>query len=74
MRHRDLALLVDVDQRLDEAHRRARLDRELGQRQRILGEARAAEAGAGIEEAAADARVEADAMGDVHHVAADFLA
>ena len=44
------------------------------QRQAVLGEARAAIAGAGMEEFAADAAVEADALGDVLHIGADLLA
>ena len=69
-----LARVVDRDDRLDDALRRVRLARGAGQRQRVLGEARAAEARAGMQELAADAAVEADAARHVVHVGADLLA
>ena len=43
------------------------------QRQRVLGKAGAAEAGAGMQKLAADAVVEADAAGDLLHVGADLF-
>src|SRR5690606_7399625 len=46
----------------------------LEQRQRVLGKARAAIARPRLQEARADAAVEADAVGHVLHVGADFLA
>ncbi len=73
-RHRDHALLVDVDQRLDQPDRRSRVDGELGQRQRVLGKAGPAEARPGIEEAGADPLVESDAARDVDDVGVDALA
>ena len=60
--------------RLDDAQRRAVVLRGLDQRQRVLGEARAAVAGAGVQEFRADAVVEADAARDVLDVGADLLA
>ena len=41
---------------------------------RVLGKARTAEAGPGVEELGADALVEADAARDVHHVGVDAFA
>ena len=73
-RHRALALVVDRHGGLDQAQRRAGILGGLGERQRILGEAGAAIAGAGVEELDADAVVEADAARDVLHVGADLLA
>ena len=53
---------------------RAHLARRLHQRQRVLGKAGAAEAGAGMQELAADAAVQADAARHILHIAADLLA
>ena len=73
-RHRRFSLVVDVDQRFDQPDRRFGVGGELGQRQRILGKARTAEARAGIEKLAADAVVETDAVGDVENIGAETLA
>ena len=48
--------------------------RRLDQREGVLGEARAAEARAGMQEFGADAVVEADAAGDFLDIGADLLA
>ena len=72
--HAVLARLVHGDHGLDDADGRAHLLRGAHQRQAILGEARAAIARPGMEELAADAAVEADALGDVLHIGADLLA
>src|SRR5271154_3120983 len=72
--HRQLALVIALDQRLDQADRRLRLDGELGQRQRVLGETGPSEARPRVEELCPDAVVEADAARDVHHVGVETLA
>ena len=72
--HRGLARVVAADHGLDDAQRRARLLRGPHQREAVLGEARAAVAGPGMQELAADAAVEADAARHVLHVGADLLA
>ena len=54
--------------------RRLGLARGAHQRQAVLGEARAAKAGPGMQKLAADAAVEADAAGHVLDVGADRLA
>ena len=46
----------------------------LGESERVLREARAAIAGACVEELLADAVVEADALRDILHIRADLLA
>ena len=69
-----LRSFVDGDHRLDDAQRRAVVLAGLDQRQRVLGKARAAVAGSGVKELAADALVEADAARHVLHVGADLLA
>ena len=73
-RHGALALVVDGDGGLDQPQRAAVVLRGLDQRQRVLGEARAAIAGAGMEELGADAVVEADAARHLLHVGADGFA
>ena len=59
-----LLQLVDLDDRVQELEVVARVRRELLERERVLREARAAEADAGAEERRADPAVEADALGD----------
>ena len=74
VRHAALARVVDAQHRIDD---RQRPLGDLGgadQRLAILREARPAEAGAGMQELAADPAVEADAAGDVLHIGADRLA
>ena len=56
--------LVDLDDGVQELEVVARVRRELLERERVLGEARAAVADAGAEERRADAAVEADCLGD----------
>ena len=73
-RHRALALIVDGDDGLDDAQRAFVILRRLDQRERVLGKAGAAEAGAGMQEFRADAVVEPDAARDVLDVGADLLA
>jgi hypothetical protein len=65
---------VDLDDRVDDAHRAAIVVGGLGQRERVLREARAAIAGAGIQEFRADAAIEADAARDFLDVGADLFA
>src|SRR5690606_20205856 len=72
--HRALALFVDVHHGLDDPDGAAGLPGGFDQRSRVLGEAGAAEAGAGVKELAPDPAVEADAAGDVVHVRTDALA
>ena len=60
-RHRALAVVVDRHHGLDDALRRVVILRCLDQRERILGKARAAIAGTGMQELCADAVVEPDA-------------
>ena len=74
LRHPLLARVVHLDHLLDDGLRRIGLARGVGQRQRILGKARAAEARPGMQELAADAAVEPDAARHVVHVGADLLA
>ncbi len=69
-----LAPVVFADDRLDDAHRRARLLRRAHQREAVLGKARSAEARPGMQELAADAAVEPDAARHVLDVGADLLA
>ena len=73
-RHARLARVVDRDRRLHQARRRAVILGGAHQRQRVLGEAGAAVAGAGMQELAADAAIQPDAARHVVHVGADLLA
>ena len=57
--------LVDRDHALDDAQGHVGFLGDAQQRQRVLGEARAAEARPGMQELAADPAVEADALGHV---------
>ena len=66
--HAGLARVVHRDHRFDEARRGTVVLRDAHHRQRVLGEAGAAEARARVEEFAADAAVQPDAAGDVVHV------
>ena len=69
-----LRAVVDRDRRLDQPQRAAVVLRGLGQRERVLREARAAIAGPGMQELRADALVEPDALRDLLHVGAGLLA
>src|SRR6202042_2508964 len=73
-RHRRFSLIVNVNQRFHQPDRRFRVRGELGQRERILGKARTAEARAGIEKSPANAVVETDAVRDVENIGAETLA
>src|SRR4051812_2369797 len=72
--HRALARIVDLDDALDDPERRPLILGGLEQGERILREAGAAIAGAGMKEFRPDPVVEADAAGDVLDVGADHLA
>jgi hypothetical protein len=73
-RHAALSRFVDGGDRLDDAQRCLGVLRGLDQRDGVLREARAAEAGPGIQEFRADAVVEADAAGDLLYIGADLFA
>ncbi len=73
-RHAGLARVVDRDGGLHQPRRRAVVLRGAHQRQRVLGEARAAVARPGMQELAADAAVQPDAARHVVHIGADLLA
>ena len=73
-RHVRLARVVHRDGGLHQARRRAVVLRDAHQRERVLGEARPAIAGPGMQELPPDAAVEADAARHVVHVGADPLA
>ena len=72
--HAPLLQLVHLDDRVQELEVVARVRGELLQRERVLGEAAAAVADAGAEEAGADPPVETDALGDADDVGAGRLA
>ena len=69
--HALLARLVDLHHGLDDRQRRFGLARGAHQGAAILRKARAAKTGPGMQEFAADAAVEADALGHVLDVGAD---
>jgi hypothetical protein len=71
---RALALVVDLHRRLDQLHRRAGVAGGADQRDGVLREAGAAVTGAGVQELAADAPVQADAAGHLLYVGADRFA
>ena len=68
-----LRLSLTAEHRLDDAQLDVVILRDLDQRAGVLGEARAAEAGAGMQELRADAVVEPDAARDLLHVGADLF-
>ena len=72
--HALFARVVGPHHGLDDRQRRLGLARGAHQRAAVLGKARAAIAGPGMQEFAADAAVEADAAGHVLHIGADLLA
>src|SRR5262249_11230181 len=72
--HRPLALVVHRRDRLDEPQRRGVILSRLYERDGVFREARAAEAGPGMQELGADAIVEPDAARDFRHVGTDRLA
>ena len=72
--HLRLAVVVDLDRRAHDPLIDAGLVGGLQQRQRVLGKAAAAIAGAGVQELGPDAIVEADPAGDVLDVGVDRLA
>ncbi|MCY1238973.1 hypothetical protein D9M68_664340 [compost metagenome] len=72
--HCPLAVVVDRNRGLDEPDGRVMVLRGLDQCQRVLREARAAIAGARMQELRADAAIEADAAGDVLDIGADLFA
>ena len=63
--HAPLLQLVDLDHRRQELEVVARVRGELLERERVLGEARAAVADPGAQEVRAEAVVEPDALGDL---------
>jgi hypothetical protein len=72
--HAPLLQLVHLDDGVQQLEVVARVRGQLLQRQRVLGEARAAVADAGLEEARPDAPVEADPLRDLDDVRAGRLA
>ena len=72
--HAPLLQLVDLDHRVEQLEVVARVAGELLERGDVLGEARAAEADAGLQELRADAVVQAHALGDLDDVGAGLLA
>ena len=73
LRHLLFARGVHAHGGFDQFDRRAGVARGFHQRQRVLRKARAAIAGAGVQEFAADAVVEADAARDFLHIGAELL-
>ena len=65
---------VDLDHGFDDSAGRSMFLRDSNQGQRILGKARAAESGAGVQELAPDPPVESNAARDRMHVRADGFA
>ena len=72
--HAALTFGVDPYDSLDDVLRGIEFLADLGESERIFGEAWAAIAGAGMKEFAADPPVEADAFGDLLDVGAGFFA
>ena len=72
--HGDLALVVDFDQRLHQTDRRLGVDREPGEREGVLGKARASKSRPWIEKLRADAVVETDAARNIENVRVDAFA
>ena len=72
--HGALALVVHRHDGLDDAQWRLVILPGLDQGERVLGKARPAEAGTGVQELGADPIVEADAARNLLHVGADLFA
>src|SRR4029079_15385333 len=72
--HRQLALVIDALDLLNDRNRRFRLARGPDESRYILGKTRAAVPGAGMEELVADAPVLADRRGHLLHIGTDRFA
>src|SRR5262249_34851674 len=72
--HAALARFVDLQHGLDNRQRRLGLAGRAHQRAAILGEARPAKAGPGMQEFAADAAIETDAFSNILDIGADRFA